>query len=151
MSQSGKVPKNFGSVQVGSSPLRRVVRLVSDDSFATQASAAISNLEISGQPGVAYKLPANCVVVSATVKSTTTVAGAADYDIGLHATTATTSATLFDGVALASVNLGAYNQQLEAAAGTAIGVATPQYCTVTVNTSDNTAGAIEVNLEYIQL
>ena len=148
MAQSGKVNHNFGSVINGQGSIKRTsVELLSDSSFATQAAAAVSNLQYNGSD---FRLPVGAFITACAVKATTTVVGGTTFDIGVDTTTETADDTLFADVTLANVNLGAINIP---AAVTLVGDVTlvgSNFVTVTVLTTPNTAGAIKVYLEFIQ-
>ena len=150
MAQSGKVNHNFGNVQIGNGSLKRSqVKLVSASSFATQASAAISDLVLPD--GSAFTLPVGAYITAAVVEQTTTItsAGSGTYDIGVAAT-GITSATIFDAVTFQNVNLGVVSvPAVSAVTGDAIST-TNLFVTVTVNIASNTAGALKVNLEYLE-
>lgn len=125
-------------------------------SFATQSATAISNLNSSPSTaaattvaGGALNIPAGAVVVSAQISNNgTDVVGGTDFDVGLNATQGVTSATLFDAIPLANVNSGNYISLATAVTGVAP-LPADNFVTVTVNTTNNTAGDLAVKIGYI--
>ena len=151
-----------------------------DSSFNEQATGVTTNLNnkpglaANASP---LKLPNNAFILRAFVTNNgTTVVGGTDFDIGTYATSAGASENIFDAVTLAIVNAGGVQginigdgsgtlanclidgqgQALTTATanGTTAGTiytTDESFVTVTVNTSDNTAGDLKVILEYIVL
>ena len=132
--------------------IRRVAVGFAPTEFAETAAAGIVNLNtvsgLAAAAGTALKIPAGALIerVMAT-NNGTAIVGGTDFDIGVHGTTGTTSNTMFDAVTLADLNTGAGRSVGDAVTGTAV-LAADNFVTVTVNTTNNTAGDLKVVIEY---